>query len=36
MLWATLTCASCSGVVPYSYMWRTKLSPKVWSALAMP
>ena len=36
MLWATFTCATCSDVVPYSYMWRMNVKANVWPALRMP
>src|SRR5262249_62210640 len=35
LLCATLTCATCSDVVPYSYMWRINVSAHVWPALRM-
>ncbi len=28
LLWATRTAATCSDVVPYSYMWRMKVGEK--------
>ena len=36
LLWATRTWATCSDVVPYSYMWRMKVGAKFWPALRMP
>src|SRR5438876_1753799 len=34
--WATFTRATCAEVVPYSYMWRMKVSAKFWPALRIP
>ena len=36
LLWATFTCATCSEVVPYSYMWRMKFRANCCPALLMP
>ena len=35
-LCATFTAATCSGVVPYSNMWRMKLGANIWPALRWP
>ncbi len=36
LLCATRTWATCSEVVPYSYMWRMKVGAKFWPALRIP
>ena len=36
LLWATFTWATCSEVVPYSYMWRMNVSAKFCPALRIP